>query len=67
MNKERKANKFCNREGLSWENEYAKEAFIAGYDSAITRMKEYFFNTEEHPRNISEEYLLQTVKFLLNE
>jgi len=25
--------KFCNREGLSWENEYAKEAFISGFSA----------------------------------
>lgn len=34
MIKEELAEQYCNREGLSWENEYAKESFLAGFDAA---------------------------------
>lgn len=34
MTKEQLAEQHCNREGLSWENEYAKESFLAGFEAA---------------------------------
>lgn len=47
------------------------EIYLAGYNSAIERVKEYLFNTEEHTEQyknnfnyISPEYLKQTIKFL---
>ena len=38
--------------------------FIAGYDTAVEKVKEYLFNTAESQDNITEEYLKQTIKFL---
>lgn len=68
-NKEELAEEFTNRDNLSWENDYAKEAYLTGFDSAIEKVKEYLFNTEEHQDKdgkfyISEDYLKQTIKFL---
>lgn len=42
----------------------SKQDFKAGYYAAIEKIKEYLFNTENHPKNISEEYLKQTIEFL---
>jgi hypothetical protein len=39
-NKERLAEDFCNREGLSWENEYAKESFLEGFRAKENIIKE---------------------------
>ena len=49
--------------------EQIREGFLAGYDSAIEKVKEYLFNTENHNFindviYISPEYLKQTIKFL---
>jgi hypothetical protein len=49
-----------------------EKGFIAGYDAAIEKVKEYLFNTEEHQNKegkfyISEDYLKQTIKFLDDE
>ena len=41
-----------------------KKDFYAGYSAAIEKIKEYLFNTENRPENISEEYLKQTIEFL---
>lgn len=38
-NKEQLAEQFCNREGLSWENDYAKEAFLAGFSAKEDEIK----------------------------
>ncbi len=72
-----------NREQLA--EEYAEEKsssevfkrahiadFLAGYDAAIEKVKEYLFNTEQHNDKdsvfyISKEYLKQTIKFLSDE
>ena len=42
----------------------SRRDFTVGYNSAIEKVKEYLFNTENHPENISEEYLKQTIEFL---
>ena len=48
---------------ISYENMF-KWGYEAGYNAAIEKIKEYLFNTENHPENISEEYLKQTIEFL---
>jgi hypothetical protein len=45
--KEQLAEQFCNREGLSWENEYAKESFLAGFTAAEPR----WINVEIPPKD----------------
>ena len=44
-------------------------SYVAGFDAAIEKVKEYLFNTEEHQDKdgkfyISEDYLKQIIKFL---
>lgn len=39
-NKEELAKKFCDREGLSWENDYAETSFTEGWDSAEERLEQ---------------------------
>lgn len=42
-----------------------KKGFSAGFNTAIEKFNEYLFNTENHPNNISEDYLKQTIGFLI--
>ena len=56
-------------ENTNYEAQAALIGFIAGHDSAIEKVKEYLFNTEEHQDKngkfyISEDYLKQIIKFL---
>jgi hypothetical protein len=67
--KEQLAEQYANEQNSAYTNDYY--GFLAGYNSAIEKVKEYLFNTEEHTEQykndfnyISPEYLKQTIKFL---
>ena len=69
MTKEQLAEQYAEEQNSAYTNDYY--GFLAGFEKAIERVKEYLFNTEEHteqykndPNYISPEYLKQIIKFL---
>lgn len=65
--KEELAKMFCDREGLSWENDYAEKSFIKGYNSAIKNLKKITQQLQKEDITSTVYILREVIKRMENE